>query len=227
MQIEITHQPGNSAARVSLQAGETITAEGGAMIAMSGHMQVETTTHKRDKGSIMGALKRLVTGESLFLNHFTSNGGPGEVIFGTALTGDMMEFQMGSGPALMVQAGSYVASAPSVDMDMSWQGFGKALFSGESMFWIKLTGSGPVIINSFGAIYPIQVNGEYIVDTGHIVAFEESLNFEITKAGKSWMSSFLGGEGMVCKFIGQGTVWCQSHNAGSFGTALGSSLKSH
>ena len=48
MQIEITHQPGNSAARVNLQAGETITADGGAMIAKSGHLQVETTTHKRD-----------------------------------------------------------------------------------------------------------------------------------------------------------------------------------
>ena len=82
-----------------------------------------------------------------------------------------------------------------------------------------------MILNSFGAVYPIQVNGEYIVDTGHIVAFEESLTYEVSKAGKSWISSFLGGEGLVCKFRGQGTVWCQSHNAGSFGTALGPSLK--
>ena len=71
MQIDVTHRPGNSAAKVSLQPGETITAEGGAMIAMSGHMQVETTTHKKGEGSILGALKRLVSGESLFLNHFT------------------------------------------------------------------------------------------------------------------------------------------------------------
>ncbi|MBC8324091.1 MAG: TIGR00266 family protein [Verrucomicrobia subdivision 3 bacterium] len=225
MHVDITHRPGNSAARVSLQPGETVTAEGGAMIAMSGNMNVQTTTHKRDQGSILGALKRLVTGESLFLNHFTAQGAPGEVFFGTALAGDMMQFEMGHGPAMLVQAGSYVASAPGVNMDMSWQGFGKALFSGESMFWIKLNGQGPVIINSFGAIYPIQVNGQYIVDTGHIVAFEESLNFEISKAGKSWLSSFLGGEGLVCKFIGQGTVWCQSHNVGSFGAALGPSLK--
>ena len=89
MQINITHRPGNSAAKVSLEAGESITAEGGAMIAMSGHMQVETTTHKKDQGSILGAIKRLVTGESLFLNHFTPSGGPGEVYFGTALSGDI------------------------------------------------------------------------------------------------------------------------------------------
>ena len=224
MQIEITHRPGNSAARVSLQAGETITAEGGAMIAMSGDMLVETTTHKKDSGSILGALKRLVTGESLFINHFTPGSNGGEVYFGTALSGDMLEYNL-NGPGLLVQGGSYVASAPSVNMDIQWQGFGKALFSGESMFLIKLSGQGPAIFNSFGAIYPIQVNGEYIVDTGHIVAFEESLSYGVTKAGGSWMSSFLGGEGLVCKFSGQGTVWCQSHNAGSFGSALGPMLK--
>ena len=109
-------------------------------------------------------------------------------------------------------------------MDMSWQGFGKAVFSGESAFWIRMSGSGPLILSAFGAIYPIQVDGEVIVDTGHIVAFEESLSWDITKAGKSWVSSFLGGEGLVAKFKGQGTVWCQSHNADSFGEALGPSL---
>ena len=88
-----------------------------------------------------------------------------------------------------------------------------------------MTGQGKVILSSFGAIYPIEVNGEHIVDTGHIVAFNETLNFSVTKAGTSWMSSFLGGEGLVTKFQGRGTVWCQSHNAVSFGRSLGPMLK--
>ncbi len=133
MQIDITHRPGNSAAKVSLDAGETITAEGGAMIAMSGNVSVETTTQKRDSGSILGALKRMVTGESFFLNHFTPSGEGGEVYLGTVLAGDMMEYQL-DGPGLLVQGGSYVASAPSVNMDIQWQGLGKTFFSGESMF---------------------------------------------------------------------------------------------
>jgi uncharacterized protein (AIM24 family) len=74
-------------------------------------------------------------------------------------------------------------------------------------------------------IYPIEVDGEYIVDTGHIVAFEPSLKFNISKVGESWLSSFLGGEGFVCRFKGKGTVWCQSHNPKSFGSSLGPSLK--
>ena len=181
MQIEIVHRPANSAAKVTLQQGESLTAEGGAMIAMSDHLAIETTTHKRGKGSMMGALKRMLTGESFFLNHYTANRGPGEVILATTLSGDMLEYNM-NGPDLIVQAGSFVACAPSIEMDMSWQGFGKAIFSGESMFWIRMSGSGPLILSAFGAIYPIQWMG--IVDTGHIVAFEESLTWEITKLPK-------------------------------------------
>ena len=60
---------------------------------------------------------------------------------------------------------------------------------------------------------------------GHVVAPKETLNFKLSKAGKSWMSSLLGGEGLVCKFQGQGIVWCQSHNAPSFGGIIGPKLR--
>ncbi len=93
------------------------------------------------------------------------------------------------------------------------------------MFWVNLKGSGQIVLSSFGAIYPVEVDGDYIVDTGHIVAFNETLDFSITKAGSSWLHSILGGEGLVCKFSGKGTVWCQSHNPASFGTALASGLR--
>ena len=224
MDIEITNGPGNAAAHVRLQPGEHFTGESGAMIAMSGGMQVETTTHKRGSGGVLKALKRMLTGESFFVNHNTATQ-PGEVILGTQLAGDMMRYDLAPAMNLIVQSGAYVASHPSVELDLSWQGFGKAMFSGEAMFWIRCSGQGPMVLASFGAIYPIAVNGEYIVDTGHIVAFEETLQFDITKAGKSWISSMLGGEGLVCKFKGQGTVWCQSHNADAFGSMLGPLLR--
>ena len=129
-----------------------------------------------------------------------------------------------NGEGLIVQGGSYVASSPDIEVDFSWQGF-KSLFSKEGLFWLNLNGKGTVIFNSFGSIYPIDIDGEYIVDTGHIVAFEESLNFTLSKAGKSWFSSFLGGEGLVCKFKGTGRVWAQSHNPSSFGKTVGPKLK--
>jgi uncharacterized protein (TIGR00266 family) len=194
------------------------------MIAMSGDMSIETSTHTRSGGGgVLKAAKRMLSGESFFLNHFTAGGKGGEVWLATALPGDMMQYELDK-DNLIVQGGSYVASEKGVNIDLGWQGF-KSLLSGEGMFWIHLTGIGKILLNSFGAIYPVEVDGEYIVDTGHIVAFQETLDFKVTKAGKSWMSSFLGGEGLVCRFHGRGTVWCQSHNPSSFGHMLGPMLK--
>ena len=223
MQVELLHRPGNTAAKVTLQPGETCTAESGAMIAMSEHMNITTSTHKRQKGGLLKAAKRLLAGESLFLNHFDPAEAPGDVWFGTDLAGDMMEMDLDQ-EKLIVQGGSFLACEDSIEIDLGWQGF-KSVLSGESVFWLHLSGTGKLVLSSFGAIYPIEVDGEYIVDTGHIVAFNETLDFSITKAGKSWLHSFLGGEGLVCKFKGKGTVWCQSHNPGSFGMSLTPNLR--
>ncbi|TCS37593.1 TIGR00266 family protein [Reinekea marinisedimentorum] len=223
MNIELLHRPGNTAAKVTLQPGETCTAESGAMIAMSGHMEITTTTHKKKSGSLLKAVKRVFSGESIFLNHFEPTDKPGEVFFGTDLAGDMIDLTLDN-ENLIVQSGSFLACEDSIDIGFGWQGF-KTLFSGERVFWLNLKGSGKVVLSSFGAIYPVEVDGEYIVDGGHIVAFNETLDFSISKAGKSWIHSFLGGEGLVCKFKGKGTVWCQSHNPGSFGPLLTPNLR--
>lgn len=223
MQTEILQRPANSIAKLTLSAGETVTTEGGSMVAMTGDMKVETTTHKKGKGSIGKALKRMMTGESLFLNHYESGGNEGTLYLAPALSGDMLHKQL-NGETLMVQGASFLAHTENVDMDMSWQGM-KNLFSGESMFWIKLSGQGDILLNAFGAIYPVEVDGEFIVDTGHIVAFTDGLNYNISKVGGSWLGSFLGGEGLVCRFKGQGTVWCQSHNPSAFGFIVGPLLR--
>jgi uncharacterized protein (TIGR00266 family) len=223
MDIELVHRPGNSAARIVLSAGESITAESGAMIAMSGDMGITTSTHKRGSGSVLKAMKRMLAGESLFLNHFQSPRAGGEVWLGTPLAGDMFVHTLDQ-ERLIVQGGSFVACESGVEIDMGWEGF-KTFLSGESMFWVHLQGSGKVIVNSFGAIYSQEVDGEFIVDTGHIVAFTETLNFSLTKAGSSWLHSMLGGEGLVCRFKGKGTVWCQSNNPRSFGALLGPNLR--
>ncbi|PXX45130.1 TIGR00266 family protein [Undibacterium pigrum] len=223
MQVELVNQPGNTAAKVSLRPGEVCTAESGAMLAMSSNMQITTTTHKKQRGSLLKAAKRLLGGESLFLNHFEPLNTPGEVWLGTDLAGDMLVMPLDN-DNLIVQGGSFLACDEGIEVDLGWQGF-KSILSGESIFWLKLKGKGTAVLSSFGAIYPVEVDGDYIVDTGHIVAFSETLQFSITKAGKSWLQSILGGEGMVCKFTGRGTVWCQSHNESSFGSLLGPNLK--
>ena len=224
MNVKLLHQPDSTIARVSLGAGEELVAEAGCMIAMSGYINASTTLRKGKGGGILGGLKRMVAGESLFLSVFRSPKAGGEVLLGPKLIGDILLYQM-TGTGLVVQASSYLASESDVDIDLGFQGF-RSLFSGESIFWLDISGKGSLLLSSFGAIYEIPVNGEYIVDTGHIVAFEKSLTFDIKKVGASWVGAFLGGEGLVCRFKGQGRIFCQTHNPGAFGRAVGSQLPS-
>lgn len=172
----------------------------------------------------MKGLKRMFSGENFFLNHFTAQNPDQSIYLGPTLMGDVIYHPLDNA-TLIVQGASWLASDPGIEVDASWQGFGKALFSGESMFWVKCSGTGDLFLNSFGAIYEVDVDGQYTVDSGHIVAFEETLQFKIGKAGKSLIGSFLGGEGLVCKFEGQGKLYCQSHNPPSFGKLLGPQLR--
>ena len=223
LNITFTLKPGATAAKVELSPGQKFTAEGGAMIAMSSNINLTTSTQQKKSGGFMKGLKRLFAGENFFLNHYTADSNGGTVWLGTTHMGDM-DFKELNGDALVLQGGAYVCSSEDIEIDASWQGF-KSVVAKESLFWIKATGKGTVVFNSFGSIYTIDVDGEHIVDTGHIVAFEESLSFTLTKAGKSWLSSVLGGEGIVCKFKGKGRVWVQSHNSNSFGNSLTPYLK--
>lgn len=222
MNIEILHQPDSAIAKINLDSGEELVAEAGCMIAMSGYINASTTLRQGKGGGVLGGIKRLVAGESLFLSVFRSPKAGGEIFLAPKFMGDILHYPV-TGMGLVVQSTSYLASESNVDIDLGFQGF-RSLFSGESLFWLDTTGSGDVILSSFGAIYEVDVDGEFVVDTGHIVAFEKSLNFEISKAGSSWLGAFLGGEGLVCRFKGQGKLFCQTHNAGAFGREVGSKL---
>jgi uncharacterized protein (TIGR00266 family) len=225
MKYELVHQPDSSVIHISMAAREELVAEAGSMIAMSGHMQASTTLRQGKGGGVFGGLKRLLAGESLFLSVFRTGDQAGEIYLAPKLMGDVLPYQLTGGPGLVVQSSGYVASTPQVQIDLGFQGM-RSLFSGESLFWLDITGTGLVLLSSFGAIYEIEVNGEYIVDTGHIVAFEKSLTFTITKAGTSWIGAIfnIGGEGLVCRFQGKGKVYCQTHNPGAFGSFVGSQL---
>lgn len=224
MEIETKFSPAATIAICKLSAGESMIAEGGAFMAMKGSFEVTTTTQQKKSGSggVLKGIKRLLSGESFFLNHFTAFES-GEVWLGTPLPGDIMVHEL-KGEQLIISGGGFVACEPNVEIDLKWQGM-KSIFSGENLFWLKAKGMGRVVINSFGFIYPIDVDGEYIVDTGHIVAFEETLEFTISKASVGWLDALLSGEGFICRFKGKGRVWCQSHNPTSYGHELSPYLK--
>jgi uncharacterized protein (TIGR00266 family) len=222
MKVDILHQPDSAIAKIVMSPQEELVAEAGSMVAMSGSIQTSTTLRKGKGGGLMGGLKRMLAGESLFLSVFRTHGEGGDVFLSPKLLGDILPYQM-QNQELVVQATGYLASTPGVDVEVGFQGF-KSFFSGESIFWLRASGQGLILLSAFGGIYEIDVNGEYVVDTGHIVAFERSLEFTIGKANNGWAGAIFGGEGLVCRFKGRGKLYCQTHNPGAFGTLVGSQL---
>jgi uncharacterized protein (TIGR00266 family) len=170
----------------------------------------------------MKGLKRLFGGESFFRNTFTANGGQGEVLFATPLCGDMAVLEAGQ-RQWCIQNSAFVASSPSVDVKTKTGGF-KGMFSGAGLFLLETSGQGQVIIGTFGALEPVQVDGSMVIDTGHLAAWESTLQYKVGKSGSGWIASFLSGEGLVCHFQGQGTVYLQSRNAAEYGATIGGML---
>lgn len=223
MQIDIVARPAASAARLTLDAGERVICEVGTMIAMSTDLRVQTLA-AHHTGGILQGVRRMLAGESFLLNEFTAERDGSELLVGPGLPGDITHHAMRAG-ALFVQATSWLAAGPGIDIDAGVPSVGKALFSRESLFWVKCSGHGDVLLSSFGAIYAVDIDGSYVVDTGHVVAYEDTLAFSLAKANPTWLGSFLGGEGLVCRFEGQGRLYCQSHNPPNFGRLVGPMLR--
>jgi uncharacterized protein (TIGR00266 family) len=217
MQIDLQHRPSQAMAHVVLGPGESLTAESGAMVGMTPNVQIQTGS-----GGLMKGLKRLFGGESFFRNTFTAEGAPGEVYLAPTLPGDLIVLDAGP-RSYYLQSSAYVASTPGVDVSTKVGGF-RTFFAGKGLFVLQTAGKGQVIAGAFGAIEEIQVRGEYIVDTGHLVAWEDSLQFRISKAADGWIASWLSGEGLVCHFSGNGTLWIQTRNPSEYGQQIGRRL---
>lgn len=204
MQYEIAHRPEFSMLAVHMNQGESVVAESGAMVAMTPQVDIKTSA----RGGVWKALKRAVVGgESIFQNTFTATADGQHVKFSPPTMGDLVQYDL-QGSMLLLQSRAYVASAPEVTLDTKWEGF-KGFFSGNGLFLLKVEGTGPVFFSTYGAVQPIQVDGSMVVDTGHIVAFEPSLQYRVKSVG-GMKSLFFSGEGLVAEFSGQGRVWMQT-----------------
>jgi uncharacterized protein (TIGR00266 family) len=209
MKSEILFAPSYAMAKVTLDAGEKLTVESGSMVAMNAELPMETKT---GGGSLLGAfMRKMLGGESLFVNVFT---GPGDVYVAPALTGDIVVRDVSPGAPLLVQASSYLAHVGDVNLSLRWGGL-RTLLGGEGAFLLEVTGQGQLWLNCYGALRVMDVPPSgLIVDTGHVVAFDPGLQYEIKTAGGGLLTSLKSGEGLVFKFTGQGKVWIQSRTEG-------------
>ncbi len=214
MQTVVEYDPSYAMLTVVLAPGESIKAEPGAMVAQQG---VELKTGGAG-GGVFGGLRRMMGGESFLINTFTAARGGGQVCLSPATPGDIGSFPLPTGRNLFIQSGAFLACTENVRTDSQFQGF-RGFFSGESVFFLRAfceRGEGTVFYNSYGAIkqLPVEPGRELVVDTGHLVAFTDDVDYSIGKVG-GLRSLIGGGEGLVMKFRGSGHVWIQTRNLAS------------
>lgn len=208
MKTEISCGPAFAFAEISVPAGGSVRVEAGAMAMMRGDISITTST----RGGFLKGLRRSLGGSSFFVNDFSSDHG-GVVGVAGALPGDLVETTIDEATALLVQSGCWLASDATVDVDSKWGG-SKGFFSGAGLVLLRCSGNGEILLSSYGAIRSVILSdGESMtLDSGHVVAFDENVQYRIRKAG-GWKSMILGGEGIVTEFTGPGRVWMQTRSA--------------
>lgn len=214
MKWEIKYKPSYSMLVVSLEQGEKITAEAGAMTYMSPN--IEAHTRKREK-SLLGSLGlAIIGGQSFWVNEYTASRGAGEVGLVAAPVGDIENLEVAPDKGYVIQKSAYIASTENVDLDIKWEGFTKGLF-GQGLFMLKATGNGKLFINTFGAIdkHSLVQGQTMTVDNFHLVAFSASCTYKVTKFG-GLKETILGGEGLVTQITGPGDVYIQTKNLREF-----------
>ncbi len=213
---EIQHAGSFALALVKLQAEQSISAEAGAMVSMSANVELQSNL----KGGVFGALKRAVGGESAFVSTFTARGAAGEVTFAPGAPGDVVGIEM-QNQTFFVQASSYLAGDTSLQVETKFGGM-KSWLGGEGLFLLSVSGNGLLLISSFGAIHrkKLQPGERYVVDTGHLVAWEGQMQYQLRKAARGFFQSVFSGEGLVADFMGPGELLIQTRNLAAFAGLL-------
>ncbi|MEE2959734.1 MAG: TIGR00266 family protein [Myxococcota bacterium] len=212
--FNIELRPDYSLLRVKLREGQKIFAEPSAMATMDTCIKLKAGF----KGGVMSTLKRGLGGESLIINTFTADQ-EGEVTFAPGPMGDLNHYAV-NGTNLLLQSGAFVAHGEGLEVTGKFDGV-KGFFSGQGIFLLQASGTGDIFFNTYGAMIEIDVNDGFIVDTGYVVAFESTLDYQITTVpglsiGSKVKTFLFGGEGLVCKFNGQGKVWIQTRTINPF-----------
>jgi len=207
--MQTTLEGGNafSYLNLTLEPGDAVIAESNAMSSMAADLDL----HSQLNGGILGALARkFLGGETAFINRFSNNGSqPMALTLVQPTPGQIVARQL-NGETLYLQPGAFLASTEGVTMRLKWAGL-VSLIAREGLFKIAVSGNGTVWYGAYGALLEREIDGEYIVDTSHLVAYEEGITLKLQLAGGIF-SSLLGGEGLVTRVSGRGKITLQTRS---------------
>jgi len=207
MQATVNGSPSFAYVHVDLEPGEGVTAEADAMSSMAADLDMTT---KFNGGFFSGLCKKLLGGESLFVNEFTNNARETRrVTLVQGAPGDMRQVDL-QNETICLQPGAYIASTLGLKLGLKWAGF-TSWIAREGLFKLEVSGTGSLWYGAYGGLLDKEIDGEYIIDTSHLVAYEPQLRLKLQLSGGVF-SSFFGGEGLVTRVEGKGKVVIQTRS---------------
>lgn len=191
------------------EPGQTLCSESGAMSWMSPNMQMETNSG----GGVKKAIGRFFSGDSLFMNEYTAQGGTGMIAFASSFPGSIIPYEVTPGNGIIVQKRGFLAMEKGLDLSVHFhKKLGRGFFGGEGFIMQKISGNGLVFLEIDGHCveYTLEAGESIIVDTGYLAAMSESCSMDIQQI-RGAKNIFLGGEGLFhTRVTGPGKVYIQS-----------------
>ena len=192
-----------------VEPGETLITEGGAMSWMSPNMKMDTTSG----GGLGKMFGRMFSGDSLFLNRYTAQGGMGQIAFASSFPGSIRAIEIAPGKDIIVQKSSFLAAQEGVDLSVFFQKrFGSGLFGGEGFIMQKLSGHGTafVEIDGYAVEYNLTATQSIIVDTGYLAMMDATCSMDIVTV-PGVKNALFGGEGIFNTVVrGPGKIVLQT-----------------
>ncbi|ERH09080.1 MAG: conserved hypothetical protein TIGR00266 [halophilic archaeon J07HX64] len=219
MDYEFTHKPSYTHLIVSLERGESIQAEPGAMVGHSTSVSVQTES---SGDGLLGSAKSMLGGESAFVNNFVAEDGPGQVTLAPPSPGDVMSHEL-RGETLYSTDGAFLAGSDGIEVDSEIGGI-KSVIGEAGLTPLALRGTGTAFIDAYGGLEKLELgrNESYVLDNEHLIAWDDSIEYTTRSVG-GLKSRMLSGEGLVFEFTGPGTAWYQTRDL----EALASFLSPH
>jgi uncharacterized protein (TIGR00266 family) len=190
-----------------LDPGETLITESGAMASMSAELDCKA---RLNGGFLKGLIRKYLGGESLFVNHFTNNTErPLQLVLTSSGPGDVCAFELNDS-SICLEPGSYICSTSDVSLGIRYAGI-SSFIAREGLFKLVLSGTGTVWFGGYGGFIEREIDGEFIVDSGHLVAYDPTISLR-TQLSSGIFGSFFSGEGFVTRLEGKGRVWLQTRS---------------
>lgn len=201
-----------------LDAGETMITEKGAMSWMTPNMKMETVG-----GGVGKMVGRMFSGETMFQNRYTAEGGPGQIVYASSFPGAILAFEISAGQEIIAQKSAFLASASTVELSVAFQKkLAGGFFGGEGFIMQRLSGQGTAFLEIDGYVkeYDLQAGQSMVIDTGYLAAMTGSCTMDITSV-KGLKNKFLGGEGFFNTVVtGPGKIYLQSMPVNQMASAL-------